>query len=353
MKKDMTILKAIGIIMVVMGHKYNPFSWYPPYSFHMALFIFISGYFYNEKYESNKGLLVKKRFKSYVVPYFIWNFFYMVVTYLLKVKYKFILGDAPSLKSFFITPFVNGHQYSLYLAAWFVLTLFIVQVIFVFLYPCIKKFTKNEMVHLIIFILLGICATTIAGKGANAGIKLFIIKTLFGLLFFYLGVYYKRNLEHKNIFNVWILGCSFLIQMLMIINFKNIEYTLAWGNFSGHTIIPIVASINGIYLYLFVSKAISNLLPDNDILFKIGRNTVHIMNHHILIFFIINYIFIKVYNLEMGNLNDVWYAYDISKYWLVYVGAAILVPTFVAEYVKYIKTKLINWRISKNADIRQ
>ena len=49
------ILSAIGIVCVVMGHLgcklLGVDSWLPYYSFHMPLFSFISGYFYNEKYD--------------------------------------------------------------------------------------------------------------------------------------------------------------------------------------------------------------------------------------------------------------------------------------------------------------
>lgn len=44
------ILSAFGIIFVVLGHVgENIFTlneWFPYYSFHMPLFIFISGYFF-------------------------------------------------------------------------------------------------------------------------------------------------------------------------------------------------------------------------------------------------------------------------------------------------------------------
>ena len=43
------ILQAIGIILVVLGHKGGislATDWFAPYSFHILLFIFISGYFY-------------------------------------------------------------------------------------------------------------------------------------------------------------------------------------------------------------------------------------------------------------------------------------------------------------------
>ncbi|MGV3150608.1 acyltransferase family protein [Sarcina ventriculi] len=74
--REFNILKGLGIIAVVIGHS----SWrfgkiFDPYSFHMALFIFISGYFYKTTYEDNFILFIKNKTKSLVIPYFIYNFF--------------------------------------------------------------------------------------------------------------------------------------------------------------------------------------------------------------------------------------------------------------------------------------
>ena len=46
-------LTVIGILSVIMGHvDLDTFplmnTWFTPYSYHMALFVFISGYFYKE-----------------------------------------------------------------------------------------------------------------------------------------------------------------------------------------------------------------------------------------------------------------------------------------------------------------
>lgn len=53
------LLSAIGIIIIVSGHCYHggislAYEWFPTYSFNLALFVFISGYFY--KPEQERGL---------------------------------------------------------------------------------------------------------------------------------------------------------------------------------------------------------------------------------------------------------------------------------------------------------
>ena len=64
---EFQVLKAICITLICVGHLWNvgfngPFYLYPVYSFHVAAFAFISGYFYNTRNDGN--LLNTSREKS-------------------------------------------------------------------------------------------------------------------------------------------------------------------------------------------------------------------------------------------------------------------------------------------------
>ena len=64
------ILYAIGIIFVVSGHCGLPVQiltdWFPYYSFHLALFVFASGYFYKPENENHIFRYIKKKNKNFV-----------------------------------------------------------------------------------------------------------------------------------------------------------------------------------------------------------------------------------------------------------------------------------------------
>ena len=64
----MSILKGIGIVLVVIGHTHCPDILHDfIYLFHMALFYFVAGYFFKEKYlESPKTFLIKKVKRLYL-----------------------------------------------------------------------------------------------------------------------------------------------------------------------------------------------------------------------------------------------------------------------------------------------
>ena len=48
---EITLLKALAIMLVVSGHlEFSIFGMFPPYSFQLALFFFISGMLFKDKY---------------------------------------------------------------------------------------------------------------------------------------------------------------------------------------------------------------------------------------------------------------------------------------------------------------
>lgn len=353
--KEMTIFKALGIMAVVMGHSgYSVSKTFPPYSFHMALFIFASGYFYKDEYEENLKLFFKKRFKSIIVPYFLYNLFFAVVTYLIFIKYNLSLGTPPdfnnmilTLKNFFVQPFIDGHQYFLYLSAWFMIYLFTVQIAFILFYKSLKKITLNKHIHLIIFTLIAIISTyaSINFRNIFTGTTLIIVqitlRLMFGLFFFYFGLFYKTTLENKNMFRTSILILIIIIQ-LRLIRFWDINYTLVFMDFKGHVLLPLITSLTGIYVYMFLAKALCTVLPNKDILYNIGDNTLHIMSNHLFVFFILNIFIVKIYNVDIINLNDVSYKFNIDSFWPIYFFCGVLIPTYIPVIFKKVTKPLYN-----------
>lgn len=63
-----SIMKGLGIIFVVVGHtSYSPVHNFV-YLFHLAVFYFVAGYFFKDKYIDNKLLFVWKKIKSLWFP---------------------------------------------------------------------------------------------------------------------------------------------------------------------------------------------------------------------------------------------------------------------------------------------
>ena len=82
-KRDITIdiIKALGIIGMVMGHSGSPITKFI-YLFHMAIFFIASGYCYNSKNtDSIDDILkyIKKKFVSLWFPYVLWTAIYSLL----------------------------------------------------------------------------------------------------------------------------------------------------------------------------------------------------------------------------------------------------------------------------------
>ena len=88
------ILCALGMILVVMGHVDEGMltvgGLFPYYSFHIALFVFISGYFYRAQAEERMGAWLVRKAGTLLLPYFAWNFLYGLLVCLMRARGFFI-----------------------------------------------------------------------------------------------------------------------------------------------------------------------------------------------------------------------------------------------------------------------
>ena len=170
--EQLRILSAIGIILVAAGHLgYNLFDLgglFPYYSFHVFLFLFVSGYFYRPEAEKEIGRYLARKFLTLMGPYFLWNLAYGILAALLR-RAGFSIGQELSLYTLFLAPFDGGHQFMYHFPSWFVPVLFLIEVINVCMRKALSVFRLNR--EWLIFagtLLLGIATVWLAIGGAGA-----------------------------------------------------------------------------------------------------------------------------------------------------------------------------------------
>ena len=342
---EMNLLKMIGIVHVVVSHVYAKlFSILrQSYSFHMPLFYFISGYFYNEDHEKEKKKYVWSKFKKNVGLFYFYLLIMVIFSLLIRWKYSISLGTI-SWYTIFVKPFTMGPENPGFLMgpAWFILSLFLVQSIFVFLYPLIKKIFKKDFFKILFFLFFGIISIYFSNQSWSRNeFIIMILRTNIGIMFYYLGYFYKKNIENKiNIFNGKILSLSLLLMSLLVITNINLKFSFVSVEFGGQVLIPFTTSIIGIYISIFIAKGLDKIIKnENDILHIIGRNSLYIMIFQFLVFFIISLLFFKSYHI----LDDFYslltlYPYcpsyiDINKFWPLYIGLGLLLPSLYGEMV--------------------
>lgn len=363
--REFLVLQTIGIILVVVGHRYGSISlfsdWFPIYSFHMPLFIFISGYFYRESVEQNIGAFFIKKVKSLLIPFFIWNIIYGFGVAILRMINIVNYGAPLSLNNLFITPWMNGHQFGLNVATWFIPALFLVQMIYAMTYKlfgCVKLVDRT-IIGGILYFLGGLIGVQLAIHGYNESWQLTIVRLLFLLPFYYIGHVYKIRLEqYDRVSSTYYFLFLFFVQYLIFTKYDNLDFSVAFcNNFNNENIfLPFITSITGIMFWLRVSKILCKSIGNSRVIETIGLNTSTIMYHHQFIFFLMNFIFFvinKYFPLENFDAHSFktnpWYIYNLysNKFLIFYVILGIYAPIIGKKFVNKIYWKWIKSNFNK------
>jgi fucose 4-O-acetylase-like acetyltransferase len=334
----MDVMLALGIIFVVMGHNYQPnVLFLQAYTFQVALFFFVSGYFFKARLGLRDKLLwLKKKAINLLGPYFVYNIFYAVITFYL-VSRGISLGVSTNenfnFYRFFITPFINGHQYFLYLAAWFVPQLFLIHLSAQFI---IIKESQFYIFGLLI-ISLGLSYLFIDKYAPSQGDLLLVLgRTAFGLSFYLLGK--LLNIFEANIKRYLCSPEAFVLIYIVYVSlesfFGGFRYSLVVAEFSNHAAVTLIGTTAAILMIYIISDYVGKSISENSLILKIGRNTFSIMANHLLVFFSINYIFYKLTLIPAASLSDVFASYKLEKLWFVYLILGVGLPLLFSLFLK-------------------
>lgn len=364
--KKMMILSVFGIIFVVLGHTGNAINlmsnFFTYYSFHLALFFFISGYFYKQENEDNlygkKGYIWKQT-KKLVIPYFIWNLIYGIIGMILRKCNIIEYGHDITLKNFILDPWLGGHQYIINLAAWFMLALFLVKIIYIVTRKILNNCKIwNDDILIIIFFIIAWISIYIAKKYSNINYIIPFVRTGFFLFFYHFGYYYKKKIENKIHINTYIyLAIIILIQFIILKLDSKIAY-LAWNmTFNSKYIITnILASLTGILFWLKISEIVEPILGKDKIINYIGNNTSDIMIHHlfwcllfnIIIFYISRFINLNSFDAEKFK-TTIYYQYSagVGAINSIYTIIGIAMPLFAKYNFEKIQARIAKYKDKK------
>lgn len=345
--KEFRILSALGIILVVAGHLgYNLFDvggLFPYYSFHVFIFLFVSGYFYKPEAETKVLSYIWGKCVTLLFPYFVWNLFYGILTTLLH-KAGFSIGQELSLYTLFVDPFMGGHQYMYHFPSWFVPVLFLIEVINVCMRKVLSLLRLNRE-WLIFFgcLAAGMATVVLAAGGHVWGLYKLPGRILFMLPGFQMGRIYKEKLENYDTLSD---GLYFLIvmglQLLISVFSGGLAFSAVWvTSFANGPLVPYLTVMTGIAFWLRVAKIIKGMPYLARKMVYIGRNTYAIMMHHILAFFMVKSVFYLLYRLtplcqafdEEMYRNEINFVYlaggnEASKW--IYLLAGIGIPLMIA-----------------------
>lgn len=346
------LLSVLGMFFVVDGHLNNSYldigGLFPYYSFHMPLFVFISGYFYKDGSEKKIGGYFKKKTVRLLVPYLVYNLLYGIAAQLLH-KAGFTFGGNLSLRNLLVEPFITGHQFEYNLASWFVPALFLVEVCNVLLRRLLKRFLNNEYLITAIYFAIGLLGINLALGGRNQQGWLTLVRMMFLLPCYQAGILYHRKLEAKDKINPFLyFGFLIGVQCLLALWGRPLIYSVAFCNGFTGLLLPYITAATGIAFWLRISRMGASVMEQCPSLQYFGRNTYGVMMHHVMAVMGLKTVFAataKYTDLFVGfsfeqYKTDLWYLYfpkGLPQFRVVYLIWAIVVSLMIQEGVEFIK----------------
>lgn len=359
------MLTVIGIISVIMGHvdlDTLPLmnTWFTPYSYHMALFVFISGYFYkaanHASVKSAAGYTLKK-IKSLLLPLFVWNIIYGIGVYILSFK-DFQIGVMPDIYSLFVAPFIDGPLFVYNMCGWFVMPLFLVEMLFVwgslFMTRLMDKKQSKELVITCIVAMVLFALALIGIKMAimekHSPIELLYIKTSFFAVFFMLGHCYNKYLEKiDNAPHIVYFGVLLFIQLCILYFAEGrLDYVISNGKqFENGVFLPFVTAVTGIAFYLRIARILAKGIGASKAVDVICKNAYSIMMHQFAGFMFVKGM-IGVCQRFLGIFPDfsipvmkvnIWYYYyprNTAAFGIVYIVGGLVVPIVIGSVQRWI-----------------
>jgi fucose 4-O-acetylase-like acetyltransferase len=339
----MDIVKALTIILVVVGHSGSPIRNFI-YLFHIAVFFCISGYFYKDSYSSHPLKLIKRRLKTLYVPFILYEFlflalhnvFYNFNIYSNKIIYfgqaGYLYGLFDYLKNiFYILTFHNTEQ--LLKPFWFLVVLFVINMLFSFI-SYISLATVKKYSEIVRASLIGLCfALGMVLSHFKIVLSFNTNIALVAILVYYFGYLYKKYESYIR-FNGYFILFSFALLVINsffgLIEMSSNTYTSPWYF--------IINSLLGIYFMFGISKFIS-LKKGKwlDFLKYIGLNTIPILALQLLCFKIVSFLEVLIYHYPRYMLAKFLILDGSHGWWIAYSFVGLFGPLLIIYFFGRIK----------------
>ena len=349
---EFKLLYAVAIMFIVCGHCGSGginifFDWFPPYSFHLGMFMFASGYFYRDKDEQHIGKSIWHKVKKVIIPMYLYNFFYAIVV-IISRHFGFSIGLDVNLKTLFVMPLTGGDQYMYNLAGWFLIPLVLIYIFHLLFQKLLGKYI-NEYITFAIYLALGLWGSYLSVNGiSETWYGVILARCMYMFPFYGFGILYRRKLEHGWKINSWIyFGIIFGITLAQITYFGNVKaYTPSWCNDFDSVVRPHLIGFLGLLFWLRICKILAPIVAKNKIVLLLADNTYAIMINHLLGFMVAKTVFASInkitHGIVCGNFDwiayksDLWYYYlpkDLPQWNLVYAISGILISLFIQKII--------------------
>lgn len=334
--------KAIGIILMVVGHAISQnFVYRFIYMFHMPLFFFCSGYFYNVPSSlAGVGSFTLKRFKGLYLPFIKWGIVFLLFhnmfcawnIYDTSCIYYYDSSEyLYRLRSLLLT--MTGQE-QLLDPFWFLKQLLLSSLLVCGVTYSFRK-VKIKYMDLLLWLFSLIMAVVSKHFGWGLPVIWDLSIMFLSATFVFMGYIYRKK-EKDNYYSLTGLIISFSIVLIVVWMWDD-YLDMLWYN-ENSVLLYVATAFVGVFMILTVSKIIDRW-PIKSIFYYIGKNTQIILVMHLLVFKLVNLLKIYIYGLPIKKLADFKIIHDYNDaFWIIYAISGIAVPLVINEAVKNIKS---------------
>lgn len=356
------VLTALGMIFVICGHYgIEAFSFgglYPYESFHMPLFMFISGYFFKRENASTISAVLNyiiKKIKHLLIPYFAWNMVYGgVFIALTKLGFSNTESTPLNLHTLFVLPFLQAPGFSFNSAAWFVMALFFAEIVNCLIrYACTKAQVSHDWIWLLLYFTIAVASIVYSQLNYETVGELGIFRNLYLLFWYGFGTFYHNKLEpiDKRIPFGTAIICNVILTAALIF-FVGSPATNVWSSlFDEPAFIVIARAALGIWFWVRIVDELMPVLGKSRELLFVGKHSFSYMMHQCITGMAINALILRLFprviNEAMFKSNR-WYAGDFGAARIIYL---ILILVIIACAITFVDKvgDYINGRMQKDA----
>lgn len=319
-----SVMKGIAIISVVLGHcPALPFVGKFVNQYHLAVFFFVAGYFFKEKYLETPKIFIVKRLKSLYFPYVIFG---LLALYLHNVFYGLhIVGDYMSMPDFIL----GGRNLVVKLyseealmgAMWFCPALLIVSYMSYFIFWLTRKHKNLRHLSFLFVMTVGAVCCYFHIKSPYCVWQYAPICILF-----YGGFVFKHHEDcFANVKSKIVWSVLLLLLLGILAKYNVCAYLQPFHIANENVFVMVCIGIVGcIAIYLLSSTLVVTKL--GKWLAVIGRYSFSIMAIHFLAFKIINFIQCLVYGYDLNKISSFPFLRLDNGWWMAYAIVGVFVP---------------------------
>ncbi|MBR5547968.1 MAG: acyltransferase [Clostridia bacterium] len=354
---ELLLVQSIAILAMILGHTGPTFTpigakIFPYYSWHMPLFVFISGFLFSDR--GSYRSFLKRKTQRLLLPALAVRTALTGLALLASRTYLHNPGLTLSLKGLLINPFLMCDAYPLSNAMWFIFQLYVLEIIYGALIRLPLR--RSGLVWLSATLLISLGSLYYVHQTFRQppeGWIVFPLRTAF-LLFFLAAGHMFQRLDQRIRWNPWVVFVTvFTLQTF---------YVYASGheiNFSAHSMdvinvslffMPIVTTLTAAAVLFSAARILSPILQGSAVLRVVGGGTKYIVYFHELCLLLINCLYMVLCHrtnmslfdgFSYGMLRAAWYAFPLGgsnwgriPYVVVSIALPVLLPAFISRMSK-------------------